>query len=370
MSLASAASLTRPDVVPQLSRLSFKVNNFDLIRLFAAIQVAVFHCYHRYDIAIPAAMVPFGWFPGVPIFFVISGYLISASFERSTSLRTYARNRAMRIFPALWGVLALTVLAMVAFGDFSFAPRDIGWLLLQMIGLIFTPQFLVGFGDGTYNGSLWTIPIELQFYVALPVLYLLLARSRNPRRGAVLMFAVVLAVGIAVVFLFPALATSHESRIDKLVRYTFVPRFYLFVFGVLLQRLQVHVSPWIRDRGLYWLAAYILFNLVAPIDGLMYMVGELFLALTMISLAYTAPTIAERVLRGNDISYGAYLYHGLLINILIELAFPRNGWLLPLTLALTIVLAYFSWIAIERPAIRRKRPNQARQVSRGSVGPL
>ena len=44
--------------------------------------------------------------------FAISGFLISASFERSHNLANYFRNRFLRIFPALWCVVLLTVLGV------------------------------------------------------------------------------------------------------------------------------------------------------------------------------------------------------------------------------------------------------------------
>lgn len=61
-------------------------NNFDLIRLAAASQVMVIHSIHNLGIETSRAleMLEFAlsFFPGVPIFFVISGYLVSASYER------------------------------------------------------------------------------------------------------------------------------------------------------------------------------------------------------------------------------------------------------------------------------------------------
>src|SRR6202011_6269624 len=79
----------------------WRVNNFDLLRLLAALQVAVVHSIGflkptRYFARLMEAGLD--RFPGVPIFFVISGVLISKSYERSDSLRDYIRNRCLRIF--------------------------------------------------------------------------------------------------------------------------------------------------------------------------------------------------------------------------------------------------------------------------------
>jgi peptidoglycan/LPS O-acetylase OafA/YrhL len=354
MSPETAESLSRVDVVDQPSRLAFKINNFDLIRLFAALQVLVFHALHRFDVAAPTLLKPFGWFPGVPIFFVISGYLISASFERNPGLWTYGRNRALRIFPGLWTCILLTVLACGLFGYRFFSLSGAAWFTAQLAGLIYTPAFLTDFGVGSYNGSLWTIPVELQFYVMLPILYWALSRFRIGTAGFAAVFLVFFGIALAISVLLPEIAGAHEGHAVKLLRYSFVPRFYLFLLGVLLQRLQVHGWAIIRGKGLYWLAGYAVFRLVVPQVGPVYMIDEVIVGLAIISLAYTVPTLAERLLRGNDVSYGVYLYHGLVINVMFELGYQAGGWLVGFALLLSVMVGYLSWIMVERPMIRNK----------------
>ena len=87
---------------------SFSKNNFDLIRLIAAAEVAIRHTMVHvapkqfvYPLEVLFALVP-----GVPIFFFLSGFLISRSWERSPSASEYFRNRALRLFPALWTCIA------------------------------------------------------------------------------------------------------------------------------------------------------------------------------------------------------------------------------------------------------------------------
>lgn len=354
MALRDFVRYTRSDLQPQASALTFRINNFDIIRFFAAVQVAIFHSYERFEIPIPAYMVPLSWFPGVPIFFVISGFLMAASFERSANVAQYATNRALRIFPGLWGVLFMTLVAIAVVDNLEFSAPVAIWFITQMFGLIYTPAFLADFGSGSYNGSLWTIPVELQFYIALPILYTLAARFRfNTRPFFLYSFLIALAFGASVTAIFPSLATANETPFVKLLRYTFIPRFYMFLFGVVLYKFNTHVSSLIRGQGLYWFAAYLLFHILVPTVGPVYIIAELFLAVAMISLAYTWPTISERILRGNDISYGTYLYHGLIINIILEMGVGIHQ--MALTLSLSILAALLSWYLIEQPSLRLKR---------------
>ena len=106
--------------------MKFKIseNNFDLIRLFAASEVAVLHIFSYLSPQIYSHPTPLQdavirlleMFPGVPTFFFISGFLISRSYERVGSLREYARNRSLRIFPALYVCVAVNLLMVWATG--------------------------------------------------------------------------------------------------------------------------------------------------------------------------------------------------------------------------------------------------------------
>jgi peptidoglycan/LPS O-acetylase OafA/YrhL len=310
---------------------------------------------------------PYGWsvvdaFPGVPIFFVMSGFLISASYERAPGVRTYARNRVLRIVPGLWFVVLLTVPVAASFGVAMFQPKAVVWLGAQLGGLIYTPGFMKDFGFGSYNGALWTIPIELQFYFLLPVLYLVTSR-RPERRTAWL--AAITAAFVVVAFVYastsaPLAENLVESAPHKLLRYSFLPHFSLFLLGVLLQRVHAHTSRFIAGKGLYWLAGYLAIYFAVPGDNAgHYVLTTMLLGLVAISLAYTAPGFAERAIRGNDISYGVYIYHGLVLNVLVELELLHHLWLVPIVVAITAVVASLSWYLLERPLLRRKRTGAA-----------
>lgn len=334
-----------------------KHNNFDLLRIAAALQVVLGHGLVHLQVARPAWWPIVEAFPGVPIFFAISGFLISAAYERSSSLQSYAQNRLLRIYPGLWCCILLTVLVAVGFGFDMLQPAAAAWLPAQLAGLIYTPQFLKSFGFGSYNGSLWTIPIELQFYVALPMLYWLgSSRTLGRNRTLAICAAAFVAVGLVFALSSSPLAEGQvEPALRKLFRYSFAPHIYLFLAGVLLQRWQVQRSSWIAGKGLHWLAVYLLFHFALPYNGYSYIAGTLLMAVATVALAFTAPSLARRLLRGNDISYGVYIYHGLLINVLIELGLRGDAWLVPLLVVLTCVAAYGSWRLVERPCLRRKR---------------
>jgi peptidoglycan/LPS O-acetylase OafA/YrhL len=330
-------------------------NNFDLLRLLASLQVLVNHSVWHLEINTPDWWWLINSFPGVPIFFVISGFLISASYERSTSLRSYARNRILRIYPGLWACVLVTIPVAMYFGFDFLNWSGLAWLPAQLVGLIYTPGFLDGFGFGSYNGSLWTIPIELQFYVLLPVIYLAFARSSRLTKYIVCLWLIF--VGLA--FIFRPMIVVDEGHPEllamKLLRYSFIPHFYLFLLGVLLQRFQVYKSSLIQGKALFWLAGYVAGMYFIPGSWVKEVVYPLVLGLVVVSVAYSAIDLSRVLLRGNDLSYGTYIYHGLVLNVFVELrlfAYPYYAWGVAL---FTLVLAALSWNLVEKPFLRRKR---------------
>ena len=253
-------------------------------------------------------------------------------------------------------MVVTTVVVAALFGFNFLTPQAVVWFFSQLVGLIWTPHFLRGFGFGSYNGALWTIPIELQFYFLLPILY---AAARSPKNRTAL-FASAWLLFTVIAYLYarttaPQAELPDEPLAHKLFRYSFVPHIYLFLSGVVLQRLHAHRSRWIAGKGLYWLAAYLTVHFLVLGGPAVYVAKSVLMTVTVIALAFTAPRLSERLLRGNDISYGVYIYHGLVINVLLELGCRRDPVWMFVVFALTFTLGWLSWVFVERPFLKRKK---------------
>jgi peptidoglycan/LPS O-acetylase OafA/YrhL len=344
----------------------WRINNFDLIRLLAALQVAIVHtmsAFKMYGIHETFFNLGVRMFPGVPIFFVISGYLISKSYERSNSLRDYYRNRCLRIFPALWVCLAASVGVILIAGVSvlgAVSTRDwLTWWAAQMsLYQQFGPVFLQSVGMGSLNGSLWTIPVELEFYLLLPVIYAAF-RLRQRRGDLALLCLLAGSVVLHFVYCRPSLfpiAAPHTFLVE-----TAVPYLWIFLVGVLMQRHWISVRGWLAGRTHWWLLGYLFICVVAK--RLHVYVGSadisplflLPLAALVLSCAVSLPTLSNRLLRGNDISYGTYIYHALVLNVML-LVGVQGGLLSAATaLGFSFALGVASWWCVERPFLGRKR---------------
>ena len=368
------------DVKP---RQSLRPNNFDVIRLAAALQVVLFHGLEHLGIG----QLEESWicqvlkcFPGVPIFFVISGFLVSASYQRSSSLKSYSINRFLRIYPGLWVCFLLSILSVLLLKPEVFQATSIpkfgAWVLAQLtLFQFYNPEFLRDYGVGVLNGSLWTIPVELQFYVALPVFYWCFNRFSKHKN------IVPLAGMIIVILLFLAINQTHSVGLaqfrgkaiwHKLLSASMFPHFWLFLVGVLIQQHFQKIRwmfsgkfliPWLLLHGVFvWLAT----ELNAPTGtNTPFPLLGISLAGTTMAFAYTMPTIADKLLHHNDISYGVYIYHMVLVNALVHLGLVGQLRYLALLFLATIVVAYLSWACVERPCMNLKK----KWGNRGNVKP-
>jgi peptidoglycan/LPS O-acetylase OafA/YrhL len=357
----------------------WRVNNFDLLRLLAALQVAE---VHGIGILKPtgyfARLLAAGLdrFPGVPIFFVISGVLISKSYEHSDSLRDYLRNRCLRIFPGLWVCLVVSVAVILALGVGSFgritAPDWLLWWARQMsIFQGFKPAFLEPLSTGL-NGSLWTIPVELEFYIVLPALYGILRLRR--RLGNMRLLAIALASLALQLLIVSGHRPVGHARVYSLLQVTLAPYLWMFLAGVSIQRNWSTVRGWLVGRAHWWGLGYLLLCVAAGWlrvgtgGNNMSPVFLLPLAGLIVSLAMSAPQLSDRILRHHDVSYGLYLYHMLVINLLVGLAAP-SGWAsFAAAIIVSLGLAALSWTLIEKPYLTGKR-GSLRAVSDGSSVP-
>jgi peptidoglycan/LPS O-acetylase OafA/YrhL len=92
-----------------------------------------------------------------------------------------------------------------------------------------------------------------------------------------------------------------------------------------------------------------------------------FLAALILSAAFTMPWVGDAALRRNDISYGIYIYHMPIANLLIWYEVGTSWTKYSLLVIATFVAAIGSWFLIEKPALRRKGMSQRSALVRAGV---
>lgn len=296
--------------------------NFDLMRLIAALLVVVSHTFPL------AGLPPFTirgvedlGALGVSIFFVISGYLVTASYQRDP--KTYLVKRILRIEPGLIASLAVTV---VLLSFVTTAPPAEYWragaLYVLRNALLYPATYaLPGVFEaaplaGVVNGVLWTLRLEFTFYLVLLVI-----RARPPLVFALL--AACTAVFVTMTFTHPDWAAEKSTRIAFLGARNGL----LFFAGAAIQLLRWRVPLWLGAVS----------ALAFPL------LGPLALPTAVLGLARPGKLPA-------DLSYGVYIYAFPLQQVL-----GAYGQLNVATAVLAVIpFALMSWFLVERPALRLK----------------
>jgi len=346
----------------------FKVNNFDLIRLVAALQVAFHHVSSHLKVEYKGFLTDISMlFPGVPIFFFISGFLISKSYENNPAIKEYARNRILRIYPALIACTSISLLSVSLTGYFTKINVTIFHVVAWVVGQIsfvqfYNPDFMRGFGTGVLNGSLWTITVELQFYVLIPVLYYWIFKAAGDKTRQNIILASLICLFMLISAGRHGLYSEHSGKfLFKLWGVSFIPWFYMFLLGVIFQMNFERMYNILRGRFLLILSAYTCLayftksflgwdigNRISPVLYLL-------LSVLIFSSAYSFPKLGDYILRRNDISYGVYIYHIPVVNLFIYYGLVSNISFVLVALIITIAAASASWFLIEKPAFKLKK---------------
>jgi len=341
-----------------------KVNNFDIIRLLAALQVVYTHEQHHFELN-GGFLEKFGryflfYFPGVPIFFTVSGFLIFWSFDRnSNQLEKYFKNRFLRLFPALWFCLLITIILLLF--DFSkpmilFQTSDFWiWILAQLtIFQFWTPEILRFWGVGTPNGSLWTIIIEIQFYLLVPIIYFLIKFFSNFK------FLIIISLVLISLFFNYYIGQINPENIKyKLGGVFILPFLYNFILGVLGYLYWNKIKFFIEQKFIYWAIIYLIyiniFGNYLGIDLTSYFIYSFFNIITnlllaglVLSFAFSFNNLSNKILKHNDISYGVYIYHMLVINLFVDFGLINKTKYFIFAFFITILLALFSWLFVEK----------------------
>ncbi len=174
-----------------------RLDAFDGLRACAALSVLAYHVCHACALMGLGTIgtVLAGLKVGVTIFFVLSGFLLYLPYARAIragrplpSLGAYLRRRALRILPAYWMVLAVVSLAPLGAG----VSAGNWWRYFALVQ-IYRPSTVITTGVG----GAWSLCVEITFYVALPLLAMLmarLARGRGQQRAVRVQLAMIAAI--------------------------------------------------------------------------------------------------------------------------------------------------------------------------------
>lgn len=303
-----------------------------------------------------------GGFVGVDIFFVISGFLIGGILWREydgtgrVNLGRFFLRRFRRLAPAFFVMVAVTAaLAWVILLPFEF--REFGKAMIASSVYLSNVLFYrdAGYFDAASDEKVllhtWSLSVEEQFYIFLPLFILLLARFRGLLAASlVLLFVTSFCASVLLTPLYP-----------KAAFFLFPFRMWELLAGVLLAIYGHRFKrPWTGFWPVQWIGLGLVIWSVTSIEagdhfpGMVAMVPVLGTVLMLangrsnnpVSTVLCAPIPVFFGL----ISYSLYLWHWPVMTLSNYLRGDYLGWHeAVLWLAISVGLAYLSWRFVERP---------------------
>lgn len=327
-------------------------NNFDIVRLILASIVMLVHSAEvtrNVDIRFLSNYLDSNF--AVKGFFAISGFLIAKSYLRSDTIRSYFAKRALRILPAYCFVIimcffigvCLTTLPLL---EFIKHKDTVKYLIANLSFMNFLQPSLPGVFTGNPNqpldGSLWTIKAEVILYILLPFIIPLM--KKNPLK----IYFIIFFVSCLWFFYFTYLYSGPKA--DTLAK-QFVSLSSYFFFGTLVATYQPAFDK-IKGTAI---ASLIIFFLLKN-TAFSFLIEPIAFS-SLIILLCTGFCKEIVISQYGDLSYGMYLYHWPIIQVLTHFGvYDKNAYLgLLLTVTLTLALSYISWNLLEKKFLKIKK---------------
>ena len=285
----------------------------------------------------------------LPMFFALSGFLVTGSALRTHKLLPFLGLRALRLLPALVVEVLLSALILgivftkLPLGDYFTHPQF--WT--YFLNILGHPQYLL---PGVFrenvrpivNGNLWTLPWELYCYAVMSTA--IVSGLIFNRKLATVLYSIV-----SLTFLFACFAYGFEVRPAHLGGPTLI---YYFLTGMMLYL-------W-RDKLIFHEGIF----LACAVTCYAFMMSPNMVFIYPILLTYVTvfiglfPFPRSKLISSGDYSYGIYLYGYPVTQAIIAAVPSLKGNLVvvaPTALILTTAFAALSWHGVEKHFLKLKR---------------
>lgn len=308
------------------------------------------------------------------VFFLISGFLVTASFEHSMTWMDYVKARFLRIMPGLAVVLVLTAFVLgplvtsLSPAEYLASPQTYGYLkglLLKDTSLPLPGVFEQNPWPSAVNGSLWTLFYEVSCYVMVFVLGI----TRLLRGPVVLgLLGLVGAFNLFMTYFKGALESTPLAFVVRLYGNFYIFNEIYFVMPFLVGMLFYLYRERIRFRRPWTLLCLATLPIALVIGGLYawFLFAGAYLIFQFGS--WSKSPLQRFGVRG-DFSYGIYIYARPVQQLVMLLVGSTIAWYINFLLAfpITLLLAVLSWHLVEKPALNLKKSRHSKPANEATM---
>lgn len=344
------------------NRLGFEKNNFDLLRLVFALMVCL---VHMAELSAIPALEPLARYISSPLavkcFFVISGFLIARSFHNTSTLGRYVEKRLRRIYPAYLLVVLSCAFLLVIVSDRQPGHYFTGeWLRYVFFNLLFLnfvqpglPGVFEGLKNGAVNGALWTLKVEVMFYLFVPVMALACARFNRLK--------VLVALYLLSVVYFNLMAFLHVQTGSG-------------IYLELQRQLPGQLAYFVGGSALFYYFDFFTRHMkpMAALAALGLVIDKVFgiflcepLALSVLVLFFATYRYFGNFSKYGDFSYGVYILHFPIIQCVLVLGLFQAQPVLFVAAVLSLTLAgsFLLWHGVEKRFLRSSNHYNVREAA-------
>jgi len=328
-------------------------NSFDFIRLLAAVAVIFSHSFALTGHSEPGAGTISIGAISVWIFFILSGYLISKSWDQYPRFNVFFAKRILRIFPglvvAVLSTIAVAGLFFTSLPLFTYLFHQETFTYLNNIFLYNSSFTLPGvFNTNIYpnavNGSIWTLAYEFTMYLVVAIIGALRIYKKIPPIafwgtlfGLVLLMAI---IGREYFSLSLFYLTIGQMIIFAL----------MFFSGILMHKYEkrIKLNTWLGFTGL---AAFVILSLLLPDYTALF--GATLLAYGIFAVGRHGHM--SWTSKYGDFSYGLYIYAFPIQQMIASITHTANPLkMFALSFILTLIASILSWHFVESRALKWK----------------
>lgn len=331
-----------------------RINNFDFIRFLAALLVIFSHSFPLTGsteplLAFSHNTFSFGGF-AVATFFMLSGFLITKSYQKSTNTFSYFYSRFLRIYPALICLVLITLFIigpLLTTDSLSayFKNKHTYEYLINLSSLrkkLELPGVFINNPLRQVNGCLWTLPHEMLCYCLVAIFGLCI-------RKRFLEFAVLLVMAI---FVFRPYLFFDIEFYHHLFYFVCGSVFFLLKDRIVLKRSTAIICIFLCFLNFRF--TYIK-SLAVIIHGCSF-------TYVLFYFSFLKSTYLKDFAKNGDFSYGLYLWGFPVQQFLIGNLNVYNSYLnFALSAIITLVLAFLSWHLIEKTALKFKKAKSSHE---------
>lgn len=342
----------------------------DLLRALAIIIVVIYHAGIM-GFPLPGGVHRFGWI-GVDLFFVLSGYLIGGQLlaplarGRPIDVRRFFARRFLRIIPAYFVILAV----------YAFLPSWREYPEMSPLWKFVVSMQNIGLHGGTAFSHAWSLAVEDQFYLLLPLILILVSRWLRAR--FIIPCLIVLGgIGLRAFFAWQNLAETGVSfrGFQTWIYYPTWTRLDPLVLGVVLAAIEkfrpqwwrrlMNFAPWLLLPGLALIvyALYLGEGDYLTVAAAIWQFPLIALGMAALLVCAVSPRLILRRVKIPgaafiaSIAYSAYLVQKLVIHFVAQFFVTHNIMLTSVAALFGVELCVYAiatilFLAVERPFLQ------------------